>query len=173
MDPDRWFSNHSNLKSAFEGVLQACNKDDTISFFSVLLAAGKKMSALDKHEHALQYMQQRGSISPERDERKVALEKALRKLKGAEDHHQNSPTNKDVANKLEKAREEFKKEVLLFEGESENPAAAEGDTSTTYDFQILADDSVEKVFGRVFQRLIHAIKSEKSSKDARKKAQEN
>lgn len=169
MDPDRWFSKNPNLKSAFQGVLQACSKDDTISFFSVLLAAGKEMSAPDKHEHALQYMQKRVSISPERKE---ALEKALGELKGAENHYQNSPT-KDVANKLEEAKEKFKKEVRLFEEKPENPAAAGGDTSTTYDFQILADDSVEKVFGHVFQRLIRALKSGKTFKDAKKKVREN
>ena len=125
----------------------------------MLFVAGMEMSVAKKHEDAIAYMEKRGLISPEK---KSALKRVFKEFGGAEHQYQNGPSEA-AKDRLEKAKEALGKEVGLFNEQSKKPAAGER-TSTDYDFQILAEDSVEKVFGRVFARLIRGVKSRKPFK---------
>lgn len=170
MDPDRWFSSNSELKHRFQDELQACNNTSTIKFFSVLFVVATEMSAIKRYEVAIDYMEKRIPIS---STWKSAFQKVSKEFRSAECHYQTQPT--EVAKeRLEKAEQAFRKEIDVFDEQSKKLAAdllaestsseLEKRISTDYDFQILADDSVEKVFGRVFARLIRRVKSKKPFK---------
>lgn len=133
----------------------------------MLFVAGMEMSATKKHDVAIDYMEKRISISPTW---KSTFQKVSKEVTSAERQYQNQRT--EVAKeRLEKAEQALREEIDVFNEQQKTPAADLAEStnlgkriSTDYYFQILADDSVEKVFGRVFARLLRGVKSKKPFK---------
>ena len=159
-----------------------------MSLLSILCATTQKMGVTEKHDVAIGYMEKRMPIP---SKWKDAFRKDLKELKSAEYQHQAADAKLQTARQAlreqedasgnEKSRREDACQKALEEVEiakSQYQAAnaelrtaeqtleelentADLNESTDYHFQILAHDSVEKVFGRVFARLIEGIKSKK------------
>ena len=163
MDPDRWLSPEPSLQQEFQDVLKACNDKETISFLSVAFIAGAEINVKTRHEAAIVYMETRVSILSTWS---TDFQEALKEVKSAEGqckyHHS------DAARvRLETARQKLREQEDAFEIQQTRKSATEvpepvvevEKTSTDYYFQILADESVDIVFGRVFARLLRGVKT--------------
>ena len=180
MDPDRWFSPKPNLQSDFQDVLKACKDKKTISFLSVAFIAGKKIDVKTRHEAAIKYMKTRVLISPAWS---TNFQETLNEFKRAKGEYDNRSADaarvklgterqklreqKDAArDRLEEARQKLREQEDAFKTEETREPAIKAlesvdevkTTSTDYYFQILAEDAVEPVFGRVFARLLQGVK---------------
>ena len=143
--------------------MKACKDKDTISFLSVAFIAGKKIDVKTRHEAAIKYMEKRVPI---RSAWITGFQAALKEIKIAEGQYDKYKS--DAARvRLETARQKLREQEDTFETQQTREPAAEvlesadevEKTSTDYYFQILAEDAVELVFGRVFARLLRGVKS--------------
>ena len=163
MDPDRWFSSESSLQRDFQDVLKACKDKETISFLSVAFIASREFGLKTRHEAVIKYMKTRVSISSAWT---TDFQEALNQFNSAKCKCDNSDS--DAARvKLETARQKLREQEDAFETQQTREPAIEvlesvdevEKTSTEYCFQILGDNAVEPVFGRVFARLLRAVKT--------------
>ena len=160
IDPDRWFSTKPNLQRDFQEVLKACKDKETISFLSVAFIASRKFGLKTKHEAAIKYMKTRVSISSTWS---TDFQEALNQVNSPKNEYDNR--NSDAArSRLEISKQKLREQEDAFEtpksaAQVSKPVVEVEKTSTDYYFQILADDAVEPVFGRVFARLLRGVKT--------------
>jgi hypothetical protein len=163
IDPDYWYKSAPVSRNALQVELSKCINKGTINFLSILFLGGTEKTTEEKHIMALEFMKKRKSIKQEQ-----SFLKALKALKTAEEKR-NGGTERtkelqEAAFQLAMKNLTEAKHALDLELEavSSKRSKSEGD-GTDYYLQILAADSVEKIFGRVFARILEAIHSKKYS----------
>jgi hypothetical protein len=165
IDPDCWFKSDPESKEDLQAELRECKLDGNITFLSVLLVAAEEMSEAQKHKAALTYMEERKAIS---QDWKDSFLKVVKDWESAHARHCNQRDSMEAKEKFEKARQALKDAENTFSGkQSRKQIPQDKNTgsdsakfnSTDYFFQILAAESVEKVFGHVLGRLILALKT--------------
>ena len=130
---------------------------------SIAFIAGREFGLKTRHEAVIKYMKTRVSISSAWT---TDFQEALNQFNSAKCKCDNSDS--DAARvKLETARQKLREQEDAFETQQIREPAPEvlelvGEvekTSTGYYFQILVENTIEPVFGRVFARLLRAVKT--------------
>jgi hypothetical protein len=163
IDPDYWYNSAPVKKKELQFELSKCLNKGTINFLSILFLGGTEKTTEEKHIMALEFMEKRKSIK-----RKQSFLNALGALKIAEEKRYGGTerTKKQQEATFQRATENRTEAKRVLDLELEAISSKRGKLEgggTDYYLQILAEDSVEKIFGCVFARILKAIHSKKYS----------
>lgn len=163
IDPDYWYKDAPVSRNALQVELSQCLNKGNINFLSILFLGGKEMTTEEKYIMVLDFMKKRKPIKQEQ-----SFLDALKALKTAKEkrHGGTESTTKLQEAAFQRATKNLveARHALDLELEAISSKKSKSERKgTDYYLQILAADSVEKIFGHVFSRILEAIHSKKHS----------